>query len=268
MSAVNALPPPFNYWEAGDVFVAICELGMVESRLALPYRSPALRAFSNGDFAGFDVEELVAGYRIVRNWPTSFEALVRRAVAMHEHETQSLRSMLGALGKFLVPSASPTAITQLVREEMPAVAQSLKLPIKSARSAFMEGGRENGLITIAEIASQFQVDIKRLNQVGGSLHSLVTSSQCPRGVRLFDAAKVQAAFETRANAISTRKVCSRLGVLPFMLPALEEADILVEVGNHDARVLSAPDQIYQLEPIERLTARLFAPTVAAQSMPP
>lgn len=259
--ALSKFPAPFQAWHAGDVFIAVCELGFASVHSSEPQAAVVTQRFVRGDFSSFTPRHLAEGVRILSGWPETFYGLVHEIVAHRSGGRHALRHLLGPLGRFVDPLAARTALHQLVTSELSEALMRARAPVKAISTAKISAVAKDEVLTSNEVAKQFSIDKKVLRRLAAIGPPLVHRQGTKFGTCLYDKALIAHAIDTWRNSVPEAKVRSRLKASKRMVDALIVEGLLVEVTDQPARRLANGDRLFSKEVLDanwrRLSRRLI-----------
>ena len=252
-AALNQLPAPFAFWEAGDVFHAVVELGFIGRNPIQGAACTRWKSMTRGGFSDYSIDDLVAGYRFIRDWPRSLEAHLARLTAGRSGNT---RTLMGSMGKYFDPTASRTPLRDLIRLEAPPALRKLDAPIRGNQIGGKTFARNPGTLTATEAADLFRVDKKVIARLSDSTSCCISKSSVRSGVVLYRQEAVETALKTWRASIPFGAAAQVVGVPPYCIDALVQAGLIVEVADIDAVLLSEGVRLVSRASLHLLAQRL------------
>jgi hypothetical protein len=263
LEIIRQLPFPFSEWEGGDIFDAIVELGAIANR---PDDASTVRNLRRGRRDRIDATDIVAGYRLVKDWPSSFVSLVRTVVVKNSSEGEKVRNTaLGPLKTFFTPKGPDTPLRRLIHLELPNAFAKMQLPTrrfshsKVFRGAPIESRRlrlppvrprtsaQPGVITRSAAIQQFHIAKRRLDRLDQGGHCLLRTANSPKAVPYYIRSLLAKSVKMCRSALGPGQVARRLGLPEFVIPAVCEACSVDKVQDADAVLLR--DEIALYEPL-------------------
>jgi TniQ protein len=243
-AALQKLPSPFCGWEPGDVFTAVVELGTVlrELRLAGNPESAVEARVS------LSPNDLVAGYRQIAAWPTSFCELLRRVV---DGRSGSRKALLGPLAKFGARGNAVTPINQLVRQLVPDLLRSDAITLGAYRGVRCTWLAGDTLISEKQAGTKFEVSRRIIGRLSGRGKSFVSRRSEAQGASLYQAEMLSTSCDLWKRSVRTHECGSALGVPAYCISVFAKENLLESIQDEDA-VLMACEPIYTRASLDRL----------------
>lgn len=251
--ALSLLPAPFNSWEAGDVFHAVVELGFIANN---PIQVPGCtrwKSMTRGSFKEYSIDDLVSGYRFVRDWPRSLDLHLTKLINGRSGNT---RALMGSMGKYFDQAASKTPLRELIRFDAPTALRKIDAPVRGNQVGGGVLARSAGTLTATEAADHFKVDKKVIARLSASTSCCIAKSTLRCGVVLYNRARVEAALKAWRGSIAFDQAARVLGVPPYCTEAFIQAGLLVEVSDADALLLSDGVRLVSRKSLDVLAQRL------------
>ena len=238
--SLEALPEPFQAWDPGDLFSALCELGVAWLRPEEGRGSPTARALMDGSYT-FTPADIAHGYALLQQWPHRssqlFERLAEKAPTKPRGDVFS-PIHLGVLGRHLAADQVGTPLQKLLTETVAqefdrrrglkdeAAAKRLKLDVTLVRS-----------IGLVEACGPFEISrpvLKRLVPNGRAL--IAARSRREGGVR-FGVQELERTIHAYNSSASFGVVAQRLGVPRYCLHAFIRAGLLEPAEHPDVALM-------------------------------
>lgn len=251
--ALQSLPSPFHSWEPGDVFHAAVELGFIAGNPAPVEGGDGWAQIARGCFDDYDANDIIAGYRFIRNWPSSLQAHVTDLTAGRSGKTSTL---MGSMAKFFVPQASATPLRDLLRVEVPALLRSANVPIRGNQVGGKSRPRPAGTATATEVANIFKIDKKVVARLSTSSSCCIAKSKARSGVVLYNQTSVETALKLWRGGMTLDQAARTLGVPEYSIDALVAAGLLREIADQDAVLLAEGVRLICRASLDELAERL------------
>lgn len=251
--AIRRLPAPFTVWEAGDVFHAAVELGFIASNPIQVPGCPRWKSMTRGGFTTYSVDDLVAGYRFIRDWPRSLDGHLTKLTKGRSGNT---RVLMGSMGKYFDRQATHTNLRDLIRLEAPPVLRKFDVPIRGNQVGGSVLARNPGTLTATEVADAFKVDKKVISRLSQSPTCCIAKSPVRSGVVLYDNASVGSAMKLWRMSLTFAQAARMMGIPPYCVEAFIEAGLLVEIIDPDVILLSEGNRLVESTSVKRVASRL------------
>jgi len=251
--ATQHLPAVFSAWEPGDVFHAAVELGFIANNPWPVEGCIRWKSMTRGGFKDYSVDDIVAGYRFLRDWPESLEAHLTQLALGRSATTGPL---MGTMGKYFGQNASLTPIGDLLRAEVPVLLRKIDAPIRANQFSGTALSRSEGTSTATEIADIFSIDKKVVARLSTSSKCCVAKSAVGSGVTLYRQAGVEGALKLWREGVNFDQAARMLGTPTYCTEALLDAGLLVEITDRDALLLSEGTRLVAKASVEMLGSRL------------
>lgn len=251
-SALSVLPAPFHEWEAGDVFQAVVELGLVSRSPVASPKCTRWATMSRGGFEDYSVDDLVAGYRFVRDWPHSLRS---HLAGLTKSRTGTARNLMGRMGKYFDSQAPRTPVRKLVRQCVPELIHDLDVPLRVNQFRVDGVARRDDLVSATDAAVAAQTDKKMIARLASSPTCCIAKSP---GTSLYSRAAVVNAFEAWRASSSIWDVAKAIGLPTYCVKALATARMIRDTDNSDAFLLSKDGGL-----IERVSVGEFCQVIQA-----
>ena len=239
-AALALLPAEFHAWDAGDLFSALCEVGVAWRKPGQRRGSATARALSDGSY-DFTPEDIGRGYVLMREWPQrSGELLDRLAAEASSHRTNGrlTSTHLGVLGRHLGPVSTGPTLGGLLARAVEAEAQARRVRAVQARDDQADLDRRLiGSIGLVEACKEYKIGRPVLNRLVFDGGSLIAAQSRRRGGVRFDRAKLEATIQAYNSAESFTAVAQKFGPPRYCLPAFIKARVLEAVEDPDVERL-------------------------------
>lgn len=246
--ALDELPLPFRSWEAGDVFQAVVELGLVARSPIAPDGCKRWKSMSRGNFEAYSTDDLVAGVHFVRHWPDSLKEHLKEIT---ENRSGPIRILMGRLGKYFDKACSQTPIQRLVQQTVPDVMRQLPIPLRSNQFQTENVQRSADQVTATEAAAHVLSDKKMVARLAGSRRCCIAKKA---GASLYRRSAVEQAFQAWRASIAFRQVAAVLGLQTYCVQSLLDAGLIEAPANVDAALL-AQEALITKESADRFMLR-------------
>jgi hypothetical protein len=243
-----SIPHPFAGWEGGDVFSAAIELGAMLSNERVAERVLKVK---RGDFTEYSAENLVEGFRFIKDWPASLERQLPQWLDLQR--SCELRKCIGPLSRYFGPAA-PTKLRDLVREEVPKMLSRMAITPSASRLQRVDWISTSGTISQKAASVEYKIDaatLRRLRTTGNPANL----AKCARGDSLFDKELLGKSVSVLRDSVTARNCAKVLGVPDYSIDAIVKRGLLVPVSDADANTLSSC-AIYDSRSLLALKSRL------------
>lgn len=254
-ATVAGLPAPFNTWQAGDVFQAVVELGLISSSPIAPPGCTRLKAMGRGNFGGYDHRQLAAGFEFVQAWPESLHHHVKQVT---HGRSGAIRVLLGRLGKYVDQQGAASPLRRAMDVELPNAIAAMDVPLKAYKVGGVVKERRKGIATVSEAALLFGVDKKVIGKLQKSPRCLVSRGVSRSSVILLDQAAIEHAMLEWRSGMTHARAAIAIGAPPYAVPALVDAGFLQSVNCLDAEMLADGANMVTTSSVESLRCAIIA----------
>jgi hypothetical protein len=247
--ALAHLPEPFCYWEGGEVFTAIVEMGA----LLNDRNSKGLVAkVRRGVFENFSVSDIVNGYRFIMGWPNSLEPLMPRW--RDGEASRTLAKSIGPLSPFLRSNAVKGKLQPAISDQVRELLRNKIVWVEGSKTSTPKWMAHDGLIGKTDASIKYQVGkdtLARLRTVGPPASLAI----CARGRHFFDEKALAMSISLFRSGATAGECADVLGVPEYCIASLASRGLLDLVIDPDALKL-ANKVIFERSSLERLKSKL------------
>ena len=238
--SLDSLPEPFQAWDPGDVFSALCELGVAWLRPEEGRGSPTARALTDGSYT-FTPSDIAHGYALLQQWPHRRSQLLERLAEKAPTKPRGgvfSPVHLGVLGRHLAADQVGTPLQKLLSETVTqefdrrrrvkeeAAAQRLKLEVKLV-----------GSMGLVEACGAFEISRPVLKKLVPNGRALIAARSRREGGVRFDVQELERTIHAYYSSASFGVVAQRLGVPRYCLHAFIRAGLLEPAEHPDVALM-------------------------------
>ena len=234
-SALAALPTPFCDWPAVEAFNAVVEFAWAET--TAPDSVVEVDRKNARGCGELTPEQLVAGYRFLRDWPGSFEIYLARLYGKSKKNNKV--SHLGTLARHLNLAVSRGYIGRLIREAYPGALDVARIPCRVFPTSKVGLVSRDSSITAVAAERRFGLMRAQLRRLEFASPTHLVRGRGRGGACLYSLVGLQRLSALRANTLSEKQVARLLGLPVYAIRSLLDAHLLTCEEDHDLRLIYA-----------------------------
>ena len=258
--AQSALPAEFLFWDPGELFTALLELGVAWEHPGEGRGSRAAQALSEPRLGLITPTHIASGVEVLQGWPDSFAGLVgriwREAKLADPNASAALRK-LGLLRRHFDGPQPDSDYHRLLTSHIVEAAAACGLPVKRGSLAHLAPTPSVETLSMVQAQDLFGLSdtvLKRLIPDGDCL----VSARLGRGGEVrFDKARLVESACTYRFTGRPEVVAWRLGIPAYCLPAFVEAGLLRSITDADARRMARTELAYDLSSLHQLETKIL-----------
>lgn len=171
----------------------------------------------------------MAGWRILRSWPDSFDTLVTKSLETRR-EFHDRRIELGAIARFCRPTAK-SPLSKLVQERVAVAVQSSRQPFKRLPASLaLKIERENA-INLWDAVKEFGMGPELLRRAAKNGDCLIGQVSGQGGIYLFDMQRLSEAVVRFRSGVTVFDFATVVGVPAYVIQSMVSFGLLQELTD-------------------------------------